>query len=87
MSVTQLRKNIFDVVEAARVNKQITRIMLRGEVVAEIGPKKVVKKTKSTFLDLVKSFPKQESMTVEEMDMAYRVAMEKKHGKYISGRK
>lgn len=43
MSVTELRKNIFDVVAAAKVNKQITDIMLHGEVVAEIRPKKVKK--------------------------------------------
>ena len=87
MSVTELRKNIFSVVEATKVNKQITKIMLHGEVVAEIHPKKVIKKTKTSFIDLVKSFPKQEPMTVEEMEVAYRKAMMKKHGKYISGRK
>lgn len=43
MTVTQLRKEIFDVVEAAKVNQQITDIMLHGEVVASIVPKKVDK--------------------------------------------
>lgn len=38
MSVTDLRKNIFDVVMASKVNKQITEIMLHGEVVARIVP-------------------------------------------------
>jgi len=87
MSVTELRKNIFDVISATKVNKQITKIMLHGEVVAEIHPKKVARKPKLSFLDLVKSFPKTKSMTVEEIDEAYRKAMMKKHGKYISGRK
>lgn len=87
MSVTELRKNIFDVISATKVNKQITKIMLHGEVVAEIRPKMAPKKTKMTFAELVKSFPKGKSMTVEEMDIAYRKAMMKKHGKYISGRK
>ena len=43
MTVTQLRSQIFNVVEAAKVNKQVTEIMLHGEVVAEIVPKKVKK--------------------------------------------
>jgi|GEM_PF-3457541 len=86
MSVTELRKNIFDVISATKVNKQITKIMLHGEVVAEIHPKKMVKKAKANFYDVVKSFPKMKSMTVKEMDEAYREAMMKKHGKYISGR-
>ena len=41
MSVTQLRKNIFDVMDATKTNKQITEIMLHGEVIAEIRPKVV----------------------------------------------
>lgn len=40
MTVTQLRSCIFDVVEAAKINKQITDIMLHGEVVASLVPKK-----------------------------------------------
>ena len=87
MSVTELRKNIFEVIDATKINKQITKIMLHGEVVAEIHPKKIAKKSKISFLDLVKSFPKEKPMTVEEMDAAYRKAMMKKHGKHISGRK
>jgi len=87
MTVTELRKNIFGVIEAARVNKQITKIMLHGEVVAEIHPKKKTKKKAVHLLDLVKSFPETKSMTVEEMDAAYRKAMMKKHGKYFFGRK
>ena len=87
ISVTELRKNIFAVIDATKVNKQITKIMLHGEVVAEIHPKKAVKKNKNSFLELVKSFPKEEPMTFEEMDVAYRNAMMNKHGKYISGRK
>lgn len=43
MSVTQLRSEIFDVIEATKVNRQITDIMLHGEVVAELRPKTVVK--------------------------------------------
>jgi len=43
MTVTKLRSNIFEVVEATKINKQITNIMLHGEVVAEIRPKKVKK--------------------------------------------
>jgi len=43
MTVTQLRKEIFDVVEAAKINKQVTNIMLHGEVVAEIRPKRAKK--------------------------------------------
>lgn len=43
MTVTQLRKEIFDVVEAAKVNQQITDIMLHGKVVASLVPKEVEK--------------------------------------------
>lgn len=43
MTVTELRKELFDVIAAAKVNKQITEIMLHGEVVAEIRPKRVKK--------------------------------------------
>ena len=43
MSVTQLRENIFDVVKAAEINKQITDIMLHGKVVAELRPKETTK--------------------------------------------
>lgn len=39
MTVTQLRKSLFSVVEATKVNKQITNIMLHGEVVAQLVPK------------------------------------------------
>ncbi|MBI2465541.1 hypothetical protein HYV64_05350 [Candidatus Shapirobacteria bacterium] len=87
MTVTELRKNIFSVIEAARINKQITKIMLHGEVVAEIRPKKSIKKKTTHLLDLINSFPKTKSMTVKEMDEAYRKAMMKKHGEYLSGRK
>lgn len=38
MSITDLRKNVFDVVQASIVNKQITEIMLHGEVVVDIIP-------------------------------------------------
>jgi len=38
MSVTQLRENIFDVVKAVKVNKQITEIMLHGEIMADLVP-------------------------------------------------
>ncbi|MFA6007424.1 MAG: hypothetical protein WC784_02130 [Candidatus Shapirobacteria bacterium] len=43
ITVTQLRKDIFGVMEATKVNKQITNIMLHGEVIAEIRPKVVEK--------------------------------------------
>lgn len=43
MTVTQLRSNIFGVVAATKINKQITEILLHGEVVAEIRPKKAKK--------------------------------------------
>lgn len=43
MTVTELRKELFDVVAAAKINKQITNIMLHGEVVAEIRPKQTKK--------------------------------------------
>lgn len=43
MTVTQLRKSLFDVMTATKVNKQITNIMLHGEVIAEIRPKEVEK--------------------------------------------
>ena len=43
MSITQLRENIFDVVKAAEINKQITDIMIHGKVVAELRPKETVK--------------------------------------------
>ena len=39
MTVTQLRKCLFNVMEQTKVNKQITNIMLHGELVAEIRPK------------------------------------------------
>lgn len=38
MSVTQLREDIFDVVKATKVNKQITEIMLHGEIMADLVP-------------------------------------------------
>lgn len=38
MSVTQLREDIFDVVKATKVNKQITEIMLHGEIMAYLVP-------------------------------------------------
>lgn len=38
MSVTQLREDIFDVVKATKINKQITEIMLHGEVMAYLVP-------------------------------------------------
>ena len=78
MSVTDLRKNIFDVVMAAKVNKQITKIMLHGEVVAEIRPKK--NKAKKNFYELIKSFPKVKGLTQEKADKRYYDAMMKKHG-------
>jgi hypothetical protein len=87
MTVTQLRSNIFEVLTATRVNKQITHIMLHGEVVAEIRPKKLIKKKQTSIVDLFKLFPKQKSLTVEEIDGTYRKALMKKYGKYLSGRK
>jgi len=39
MTVTQLRRYLFDVMEATKVNKQITNVMLHGELIAEIRPK------------------------------------------------
>lgn len=83
MSVTDLRKNIFDVVEATRVNKQITRIMLHGEVVAEIHPKRVVKKEKVSFDDFIKSIPKVKGLTQEKAEKIYHDGMMKKYGKYL----
>lgn len=38
MSITQLREDIFDVVRATKINKQITEIMLHGEVMADLVP-------------------------------------------------
>lgn len=43
ITATKLRSSLFDVIEATRVNKQITNIMLHGEVVAEIRPKETEK--------------------------------------------
>jgi hypothetical protein len=85
-SITQLRNDIFNIFDAIIYNKEITEIMLHGKVVAEIRPKKNVKKNSVDFVDLIKSFPKTKSMTVREMDAAYRKAMMKKHGRHISGR-
>jgi len=38
MSVTQLREDIFDVVKATKINKQITEITLHGEIMADLVP-------------------------------------------------
>ena len=43
MTVTELRKDIFNVFEATKVNEQVTEVMLHGEVIAEIVPKKAEK--------------------------------------------
>ena len=84
MSVTELRKNIFEVIDATKINKQITKIMLHGEVVAEIHPKKMAKKTKISFLDLVKSLPKDDKLTQKQAEKNYHDHMMKKYGKYLS---
>ena len=58
----------------------------RSRVVGKIVPVVNKKKTKMTLADVVKAFPKSKPLTVKEIDRIYRKAMEKKHGKYISGR-
>jgi hypothetical protein len=83
MSVTELRKNIFDIIQATKINKQITKIMLHGEVVAEIHPKRVAKKEKVNFVDFVKSLPKVKGLTQEKAEKIYHDGMMKKYGKYL----
>lgn len=81
MSVTQLRKNIFDVIEATKINKQITNIMIHGEVVAEIRPKLV--KSKKSFYEIIRNFPKVKGLTQEKAKKNYHDYMMKRHGKGI----
>lgn len=40
VGATQARNEWFDILELTKINKQITDIMLNGEVVATISPKK-----------------------------------------------
>lgn len=83
MTATQLRSNIFDVLTATKVNKQITQIMLHGEVVAEIRPKKVVKKDKTSFADFIKSLPRVKGLTQKKAEKIYHDGIMKKYGKYL----
>lgn len=84
MSVTQLRKNIFNVIEATKINKQITNIMIHGEVVAEIRPKKLAKKNGDDFVEFIKKLPKIKGLTQKKAEKNYHDHLMKKYGKYLS---
>jgi len=73
MSVTQLRKNIFGVMDATRTNKQVTEIMLHGEVIAEIRPKTVEKIDWDQYKkDLDKAVKHLSTMNWDDVDKKFR---------------
>jgi hypothetical protein len=81
LSAMEVKRDLFKLIRLVRDENLIIEILLNGEVVAEIVPKRV--KPKKNFYEFVMSLPKMKGLTQKQAAKNYDDHMMKKYGKYL----